>query len=187
MPLKQIAACLLLGLLLSTASAASIMPPLIEPEVGGRYFTRYNLWQEKDRHSATKYSRGTLVPVNSVVTLLSLGGKKMQLRLDGGQIITVTNREKFTKRSIAKIASEMLSPKALSLGSLSNSAQQAIAAGQMRLGMTREEVLIARGYPPRHRTPSLDDSTWVYWSSKFVKRAIVFENGVLVRGRGLSR
>jgi hypothetical protein len=52
--------------------------------------------------------------------------------------------------------------------------------------MTKEQVLMARGYPPAHETPSLDLDTWKYWSSRFVTQTIAFERGILAAGRGIQ-
>ena len=61
----------------------------------------------------------------------------------------------------------------------------AVRNGDMRKGMTKELVLLARGHPPAHETPSIEGDRWVYWSSRFVKLTIVFVNGRLSEGRGL--
>lgn len=38
-----------------------------------------------------------------------------------------------------------------------------IEEGLVEVGMTRPGVLVALGYPPEHRTPSLEDPVWTYW------------------------
>ena len=60
-----------------------------------------------------------------------------------------------------------------------------IRAGTLRKGMTKEQVLMTRGYPPAHETPSVESDRWVYWSSRFVKLTLVFSNGRLIEGRGI--
>src|SRR5262249_38616603 len=42
---------------------------------------------------------------------------------------------------------------------------EAIEHAQVVPGMTRDEVLMSIGYPPAHRTPSLESPRWVYWHS----------------------
>lgn len=168
----------------SLVAQADILPEMIEPQEGQTYYTRYNFKFEKGRHVTTNYWRGELVPFNTKVTLVSLGGKKMVLDIDGVQVAFV-NVKKFTKRSIEEIASELLAPKKISLKGVSGELSDDMEAGVMRLGMTKEQVLITRGYPPRHKTPSTKANTWVYWSSKFVQRSLVFQKGKLTRGRGL--
>ena len=51
--------------------------------------------------------------------------------------------------------------------------------------MTREQVVMARGFPPGHKTPSLDADIWTYWTSRHGSQTIVFTNGVLSKGRGV--
>ena len=62
-----------------------------------------------------------------------------------------------------------------------------IRSGQPLRGMTKEQVLMARGYPPGHETPSLDGDRWTYWSSRLVKHTLVFTDGRLSEGRGLPK
>lgn len=170
----------------SGANADGIQPVLIEPEVGKQYFTRYSFKEEKGKHNTTNYWRGNLVPINSRVKLLSMGRKKMAIELENGSRVTFINVSKYTKRRMIEIASELLSPVQIPLDGLKSSIREGILSGDMRLGMNKEQVIMARGHPPRHKTPSIDNDIWTYWSSKFVKRTVVFDNGVLSEGRGLQ-
>ncbi len=45
--------------------------------------------------------------------------------------------------------------------------QEGIQAGKAMLGMTKQGVMIALGYPAMHKTPSTDLNTWVYWKARF--------------------
>ena len=77
--------------------------------MGKDYFTRYTLREEKNEHSTTNYARGSVVPINTPVKLISMSGNKLTLkRLDTGQEIKVENEPKYTKKTIAEIASLML-------------------------------------------------------------------------------
>ena len=58
---------------------------------------------------------------------------------------------------------------------LSQEEIDAIRAGQIVDGMTAKAVLIAYGYPPEHRTPSLDRKIWVYWSNKLTSFNVCFD------------
>ena len=40
--------------------------------------------------------------------------------------------------------------------------------------MTREQVILAIGYPPTHRTPSIDASEWLYWYNHWVTYKVQF-------------
>jgi len=178
--------CALASLLFGATSVAlaDIQPPQVSAVEGNSYFTRYNIWVERERHVTTNYSRGEMIPINTKVTLQLLGDKKMLLDIDG-RTITVVNVKKHTQRSISDVASELLSPSQINLAAVPASIRGDVESGILRLGMDKEYALMARGYPPRHKTPTTKANTWVYWSSKFVQLTILFENGKISRGRGL--
>jgi hypothetical protein len=164
----------------------SIAPPKIVPVAGKDYFTRFTFHEEKNEHITTNYARGPVIPINTPVKLVSMSGSQLVLkRLDSGQEVKIKNEEKYTKKPIPEIASLMLSAEKTPLEKLPEDVAAAIRNGDMRKGMTKELVLMARGYPPAHETPSIDGDRWVYWSSRFVKQTIVFSNGRLSEGRGL--
>ena len=108
------------------------------------------------------------------------------MTLESGDTVTLALAQKFSLRSLDEIAAELLSDREIPIDRLGDDLANAISQGTMRLGMTREQVLMARGYPPRHKTPSLDGERWVYWSSRFVHRTLLFQDGILVKGRGLN-
>lgn len=159
----------------SAVVSADILPEKITPEEGKEYYTRYNFKYEKNRHVTTNYWRGIFVPINTKVTLISLK-KKKSLKLDiDGQIVTFVNARKHTQRSISEIAAELLSPTKISLKKVNPKFRDDLESGILRRGMTKEEVLITRGYPPRHRTPSTKSREWIYWDNRFLSGALVFD------------
>lgn len=165
----------------------SIAPLPIEPVVGQDYVTRFTFRHEKNEHVTTNYGRGLVVPINTPVKLVSMSGSLLVLRrTDTGQEIKVKNEEKYTKKSIKEIAAIMLASDKTPIEQLPEPFASAIRSGEMRKGMTKELVLMARGYPPAHETPSIEGDRWVYWSSRFVKQTIVFTDGRLTEGRGLN-
>jgi outer membrane protein assembly factor BamE (lipoprotein component of BamABCDE complex) len=40
--------------------------------------------------------------------------------------------------------------------------------------MTRDQVIMSLGYPPTHRTASLQDAEWTYWYNTWVTYKVVF-------------
>jgi hypothetical protein len=168
---------LLIGLFLPLVALSAT------PEIGKTYFTQYNFKVENERHLTTNYWRGELIPLNSEVVLEVLSGNEMVIAIDGRRI-RFENVRKFTLRNIEEIAEELLSPKKVDIPGNSEQRDD-IESGTLALGMTKEQVLMTRGYPPRHKTASTKASRWVYWSSRFVQLTLVFREGVLVEGRGL--
>ena len=52
--------------------------------------------------------------------------------------------------------------------------QQAVRASRVRIGMTREQVIMSQGYPIANETPSLDSRVWKYWRSSGEEFHVVF-------------
>jgi len=44
--------------------------------------------------------------------------------------------------------------------------REAVHVGKVIPGMTREQAIVAAGYPPRHRTPVLESPQWTYWNER---------------------
>ena len=165
----------------------SIAPLPIEPVVGQDYVTRFTFRHEKNEHVTTNYGRGVVVPINTPVKVVSMSGSLLVLkRGDTGQEIKVKNEEKYTKKNIKEMAALMLASDKTPIEQVPEPFATAIRNGEMRKGMTKELVLMARGYPPAHETPSIEGDRWVYWSSRFVKQTIVFTDGRLTEGRGIN-
>jgi hypothetical protein len=55
----------------------------------------------------------------------------------------------------------------------------AIKEGQLIPGMTKPETLIARGYPPAHRTPNLESNEWIYYETPGFVDRVVFVDGTI--------
>jgi hypothetical protein len=164
----------------------SIAPAMVDPVVGHDYFLRFSLYHERNKHPTTNYARGTLVPINTPVKFVSMSKDIIVLRRsDTGEELKVENVQKFSKKSLVQIARIMLSEEKTPLDKLPGKLAGAIRSGQLIRGMTKEQVLMARGYPPAHETPSLDGDRWTYWSSRFANHAIVFVEGRLADGRGV--
>ncbi len=170
---------------LFSVQSPSIAPPFIDPVIGNDYYTRFSFHQEKGEYPITNYARGPVVPINTRVKLTKMSGKKITLtRLDNGETITVQNIPEYSGTSdLTKVARRMLAAEETALDKLVPALSNAIKSGEMRRGMTKEQVLMARGYPPVHETPSTDGDRWVYWSSRFVKQTVVFTDGRLTEGR----
>jgi hypothetical protein len=163
------------------------MPPLIYPAVGGDYFTRYSFHYERGRHLTTNYARGSLLPINTRVKLVSMSDDELVLqRLDTRDRVRVKNVEKFSRKPLSEVARGLLSPEKMPVDQQPVDVAIAIRHGELLEGMTKEQALMARGYPPTHRTPSLDADKWVYWSSRFIRHTITFKDGHLLDGRGVE-
>jgi len=63
--------------------------------------------------------------------------------------------------------STITSPTPVDYSGLNAQDQEGIKAGRAIVGMTKQGVMIALGYPAKHRTPSTDLNSWIYWKGRF--------------------
>ncbi len=150
----------------------------LTPAMEGKLYTQVNMWTEKDQILATNYQRGAFIPVNSEVSIVSYSSKVIKFKIVGSeQVISLINVPKHTNLTIDQIFNQTFSKTKLNMNSFSAKAKKAILSGRLETGMTKAEVIAARGYPPQIGTFSLDSNTWKYWQNRFVTRDVNFDKG----------
>ena len=65
---------------------------------------------------------------------------------------------------------------------LSDADQEGIRNGEAAPGMTRQGVIYAIGYPPRHVNPSLETGDWTYWRHRFDRFIVQLDEDGVVTG-----
>jgi hypothetical protein len=160
------------------------------------YYTTVNFWRQFRQHLSTNYQRGVLVPINSRARLSPVmrqdGARKHRSEiaeltvrlLDSETTIRITNVSRHSKVLVNDIVYRMFSLKPVDLSVFDEEMQSLITSGTLREGMTKYQVLLTRGYPPAHETPSLESDTWTYWSSRFSSHALAFSKGRLTGDPG---
>jgi len=147
-------------------------------------YAAHSFFHEKGKHLTTNYRTGTLVPINTKVRIVSTGSKDIKIELaEGGQAIEISNVANYSGQDINGILGRMFSPAPIDLSRFSDQERRLILAGQVDAGMSREAVILALGYPPSHKTPSLEGDAWTYWRNRFVTFVVEFENGKVARVR----
>lgn len=149
----------------------------LTPAMQGSLYTQVNMWEEKGKIFATNYQRGRLIPVNSLVTINGYSSKAISFTINGESTpLEVINVEKFTKLSTEQLSSKLFSKSKVDLSKFSKKAREAIELGNIENGMTKSEVLVSRGLPPAHVTPSTQSNLWKYWQNRWVTRDVAFQN-----------
>jgi len=102
-----------------------------------------------------------------------IDGRKQSIGNDYSRSISL---EAFAKRYIVSedpLAKLKTYPKKI---------QDAIGNARLTKGMTREQVLMAVGYPVSDENPNLDDKTWRYWLNSWSEFNAVFDDkGILIK------
>lgn len=97
--------------------------------------------------------------------------------VDSGRRLKVVNVPGYTMVDIETIYDRYFGREPVDLGQFSAEARRAIENGEIETGMSKDAVLVARGYPPAHRTNVPEQNEWTYWQGTYNKRIVRFENG----------
>jgi hypothetical protein len=142
-----------------------------------------NLHHEGDWISDSNLGQLPFVPVGTPIKVKSIDGrgyrayveidgKPMRLGLDYGR------QAETTEQWVNKIVVPD-DPKAR-LAKFPARTRNAIAKGQLLTGMSREQVIMAVGYPQTDQNPKLDGLYWRYWWSSFDEYDVRWGKGATV-------
>ncbi|HED40265.1 MAG TPA: hypothetical protein ENJ13_07510 [Chromatiales bacterium] len=142
------------------------------------YYAQHSFYVYKNKHVTTNYHTGILVPINSPVKIDDMGRKKIKIELPSlGDIkVTVVNAKKHTQKNMQEIKERMFGPNKVDISKSSKKVQEAIMNGQVIVGMTKAETILAYGYPPTHVTPTTDLNQWTYWVNRWNRIVVNFED-----------
>ncbi len=127
------------------------------------------------------YQLSGLIPMCTPVELVELGGKRLVFK-------DKTTSKEYSldrHRSTADLSVYLKDYFGTSCDSekvkgMSEVDQKGIKQGKILMGMTKDAVVLAAGYPPQHRTPSLDGNEWIYWINRFKTIRVIFNEQGMV-------
>jgi len=126
-------------------------------------YTCCNLHYEDDWISDANWSDLPMIPAGARIFVQSAGpksaevlieGRPMRLGLDYGRAQSTMSA--FLQRLV------VTKDPRLAIDAMPTKLQDAVRAGQVALGMSREQAVIALGYPRQDETPTLDGRYWKY-------------------------
>jgi len=169
--------------------------PKVESPLNGQVrYTCCNIRYEKPDISDVNYQQGAIIPYgtrvqiievrNNEVKFLPVGHPEMTLAYKHGRKvypfeqyldrIFLTDPPKLAAAPVAASKSSKSSKKKTSAPAASKFEKQ-IEQGLVEPGMTKAQVLMALGYPPAHRTPSLEQPIWTYWRNRWDVFMVYFD------------
>lgn len=182
--LSYVITLVILGLLISLGVSADDGGP-----VGKRHYTQVNIWYERPMKILdTNYHKGAIIPVGTKVTILKTSGKAIVFTDKHGVKYRIIHKARHNKVAVPVTLERMFSRKnVMAKGGkfhrFTKEEQNNIRAGVVSVGMSREAVLMAYGYPPTIRTPSIKMGTWTYWRNRWVTEIVQFADGKVVHHR----
>ena len=147
-------------------------------------YTKFNIHtQTKDgkTHKAS-YANYTnpgaghvIIPAGSEILITKKRSKAFYFRFDNGKNKAIFEfHQPRMGMSVAEYIGKISSAEPVSLDGLSELDRKGVSQGQALIGMSKKGVMTALGYPAAHRTPSLESSTWIYWTNRFGTLAVEF-------------
>jgi hypothetical protein len=119
-----------------------------------------------------------IIPVNTPVKFGSYRKGLSILPLDGDRKINFELNTGQMGLEPDQYIALISAPTPVSLAGLSDLDRKGITEGAALIGMSKDGVRIALGYPAAHKTPSLQSNNWIYWKNRFNTIAVEFdENG----------
>jgi len=126
---------------------------------------------------AVNYQQTGLIPVCTEVKLLKLTRKQLVFRvIKSNKEYHYLNHQAAAEpfdRHLARFFGSNCDSN--EIRSLSEVDQAGIQKGSASIGMSKQSVMYALGYPPRHVTPDLDALRWTYWKNRFIRMTVTFD------------
>ncbi|MCP4372652.1 MAG: hypothetical protein GY797_31770 [Deltaproteobacteria bacterium] len=163
---------------------------------GQKIYTAYNIWFEKpERIWSINYKKGAIIPAGTQVRdveiittnrrhkaiIFSAVKEKRAFSIfwikkyHPGKTIQQFKKNLFTTKKFDELTSGM-----------SEDEIAAIKKGEIVMGMNKKAVLVCYGPPPEHATFTQDHNVWTYWTSKFIRMRIYFNDDGKVKGYKLG-
>jgi hypothetical protein len=123
-----------------------------------------------------------VIAVGTPVTVLGQGRYRIRIEVEGKeQAIGNDYSRDMSLDDFAKRYVVTENP-ALKISSYPRKVQDAIGSGHLMLGMSREQVIMAVGYPVSSENHDLKSKFWRYWLSTFTKFTVKFDDQGRVTG-----
>ena len=151
---------------------------------GSKFYLNHDLWYKDPMDiSAINYHEGDILPVGTEIDIIkSFAGYVTFKVVDTGKEYKIVNDTNMTLLSDEIQFHRLIGTKnPLEDLKISEKDLAAIKKGKLLLGMTRQEVLLAYGKPPRSFNPPYSRTTWVYLlNDQYKARHVVFKNDKVI-------
>jgi len=144
--------------------------------IGQTLYNQTNLWTLKGERTVwANYHVDTMVPINAEIVVEEIDGEDVTFTVrETGQRIDLDNNDKSGLDGAAW-AKRQFGPQKVDLARFTAAERKAIDNGLIELGMSKDAVIAAYGYPPRHVTPLLSGNQWSYWMNRWDRQVFYFD------------
>lgn len=156
---------------------AACNQPVQSPLLGQTRYLCCNLHYDKTTITDVNYQVGTLIPLGTPVTITDVRQRSITFAPQGQPPITLVvkyGRKQTTMDAFFDRLFVQTDPRK-TLARIPAKTRALIEVGDIANGMQKAEVLMALGYPPAHRTASLESPVWQYWQDRWHQFTVTFE------------
>jgi len=168
--------CAVLITTMAACKGAFRGPEVAHPMSGTTRYLCCNLYYDKAKATDIGWQAGTKVPFGTRVHVERVRRDSVEFTPEGHPTITLVYKhgdrvvpfDTYLERLLVET-----DPRGR-LRKVPAKRVEAIERGGIEKGMTRDQVLMARGIPPAHRTPDLESPTWTYWQNRWDTLVVYF-------------
>lgn len=151
-------------------------PEVASPLTGTTRFLCCNLYYERAKITDVAWQAGTKIPFGTRVRIERVRRSAVEFTPEGHPTITLEYKYGDAATPFETYLDRLLleqDPRG-KLRKVAAKRRDLIEQGLLEPGMTKDQVLLARGIPPGHRTPSLESPTWTYWQRRTDTMVVYF-------------
>ena len=143
--------------------------------VGKTYYTAVNIWFEKpEQIFSSNFHKGQFIPINTKVTITGYKNSGFTFTDNNDIAYKIVYVPKHSVLPIKEIFNQYFSKQEVSMSRFTEEERKNIETGTIAVGMSKEAVLAAYGYPLAHQTPSIKNNQWKYWKNRIVSFLVYF-------------
>ncbi len=169
---------LMFNLLISLFIITTAQYAQAESMRGKTLYTQVNMFSLKGKSVTwVNYHVDTLVPVNTKVEINKITRSSVTFTLKNtGQKLKLKNKRRHSGLDGKAWAAKHFGEYPVDLNKFTLLERDGIEQANVEIGMSKDAVIVARGFPPAHKTPSLESRTWIYWYNRWNRKAIHFDS-----------
>ena len=154
----------LMGMGLGGCGGASVTPEhQKQVDRHAQMNTQVGMFAQGSGINTRNYTLGFPIPVNSVVFYEDINSKQLAFSYNDKRYY-LRNNPRYSQTNMDQMLDRYFGIEKVDLSKFTAAEQKAIKSNKVEVGMSKEAVILAIGYPPAYVTPnwkSTDD--WKYW------------------------
>ena len=150
-----------------------------------RFYTASTLWYtDPDDMTSLNYQNGEKLPYGTEVENVEFDKQSVSFAVKGTEkVYTIDLKKDYTLLRMNDYLKQLLTvtnPVEVELD-IEPVVFEKIKRGVVEPGMTKDQVLLAYGYPSKHRTPDTSLNTWIYEVDDSTSKRVIFRSGKVLK------